>query len=88
MTEETIPYDRRADHDTRAALMRLRLIEERVAPMLYRHLAVELSGAIDGVVNVIRGKLSPAQACCFEQASAEHQRAITYRLLGRTGDAT
>ena len=97
MTEETTPYERRADHGKRSALLRLRLVEARAVPLLEvigviamatdaTAIAAELSAAIDGVVNVIR---TPSQnpARDFEQASAEHQRAIADRLLGRTGDA-
>lgn len=65
MTEETIPYDRRADHGKRAALMRLRLAERKAVPLLKvigniasgtdaATLAAELSAAIDGVVNHMR----------------------------------
>ena len=65
MTEEIEIYDRRTDHGKRAALMRLRLVEEAVIPLLeelaviagavkIRLTAHELSAAIDGVVNLMR----------------------------------
>ena len=65
MTEETTPYERRADHGKRAALMRLRLVEAEVIPLLedlaeiagavkIRLTAHELSAAIDGLVNTMR----------------------------------
>ena len=65
MTEETTPYDLRADHGKRAALMRLRLVEEQAVARLgqlaeirpscnARDVAAELSAAIDGLVNTMR----------------------------------
>ena len=48
--------DRRTDHATRAALLRLRMIEHRVAHLLHplSSITAELSAAIDGVVELLR----------------------------------
>ena len=65
--------DRRTDHATRAALLRLQLAEYRVAELPSclqtvkgAEAAAELSRAIDGVVELLRGDggPAPAQASC------------------------
>jgi hypothetical protein len=94
--EAGVRQDQRRRHELRAALLMLRLAQEKVLPMLLElgeitlsseayAAAGELSAAIDGVTNVIRATPSQDQLNEFERAFSEHQRAIIDRLLGRTG---
>ena len=46
--------DRRTDHPTRCAITRLRLIEMRAADWMPTEEMVELTAAIDGVVDLLR----------------------------------
>lgn len=79
--------DRRTDHATRAALLRLRMVEYQVAGLLANPrfmidymdsvVARELSAAIDGVIDLLREPPDPTLA--------EHQERIARRLFGLGG---
>lgn len=85
--------DRRTDHATRAALMRLRLADYRISTLIaFRRdieggadAAAELSWAIDGVVKLLRGDggPAPAQAPASDSARADHWDMIVRRLEER-----
>ena len=76
--------DRRTNHIMRAAMLRLRLVESLSAEYLPSELMQELTAAIDGVVDLLRkpDPTDPDQAV-FERMSAEHQKIIARRLIGR-----
>ena len=79
MNHPQIFDDRRTDHETRKALLRLRLVEKDVHDVLankgWADLSIlpELHAAIDGVINLIR----------YQRQHTEHTAALADRLLHR-----